>query len=295
VGQYNSLSQEATVRTIGFAALSISFAVSVQAQPEKGQPQYVSSSGEAYYARPPLPDAENQVAEAEKKLASDPRNVELILALGNAQAGIWRIREALATSERGLEVASDSAALVSSRGHRHLTLRKLDSAQADLDLATELDDRIPEAWYYLAVVHYLNGSWDLAATAWERRIELSKDYADSLPPLDWLYMTYRRAGRHDDAARLLSKVESEKELSGGASIYQNRLLFYKGVKSEADVAAAMTDDVTTATLSYGLGNWYVYQASDRKKAREYFEKTIGTSAWVALAFIAAERDLARLP
>jgi tetratricopeptide (TPR) repeat protein len=274
------------VRIIALAAFSISLAWGGQ------DPQYVSPSGKAYSA---APDEKNQVAEAETKLASDPKNVELILALGNAQAGVRRIREALATAERGLEVAPDNAPLVASRGHRHLTLRQVDKAQADLERATTLDESIPEAWYYLAVTHYLNGRWDLAASAWEKRLDLSKDYADSLPPTDWLYMTYRRAGRHDDAARLLSKVEAEKELSGGAAIYQNRLLFYKGVKSEADLQAAMSDDVTTATLAYALGNWYLYQATDAKKAREYFEKAVATSGWVALAFIAAERDLTRLP
>jgi tetratricopeptide (TPR) repeat protein len=274
------------MRTIGLAAISISLAWGVQ------DPQYVSPSGKAYSA---LPDEKNQVAEAEKKLASDPKNVELILALGNAQAAIRRIREALATAERGLALEPENPSLVASRGHRYLTLREIEKAQSDLERATRLDPSIPEAWYYLAVTHYLNGRWDLAASAWEKRLDLSKDYADSLPPTDWLYMTYRRAGRHDDAARLLSKVEAEKELTGGASIYQNRLLFYKGAKSEKDLVAAMSDDVTTATLSYALGNWYLYQASDAKKAREFFEKAVDTPGWVALAFIAAERDLTRLP
>jgi tetratricopeptide (TPR) repeat protein len=274
------------VRTIGLAAISIWLAWGAQ------DPQYVAPSGKAYSA---IPDEQDEVAEAEKKLASDPKNVELILALGNAQAGIRRIREALATAERGLALEPDQASLVASRGHRHLTLREIEKAQADLERATRLDASIPEAWYYLAVTHYLNGRWDQAASAWEKRLALSKDYADSLPPTDWLYMTYRRGGRNDDATRLLSRVEAEKELSGGASIYQNRLLFYKGLKSEADLEAAMSDDVTTATLAYALGNWYLYQASDAKKARAYFEKAVATSGWVALAFIAAERDLTRLP
>lgn len=267
----------------------LSFAFVAKAQDEK--PQYVSPSGKSYFARP---DAESPVAEAEKKLAADSKNASLNLALSNAQAGIWRIREALATCERGLELEPDNAALIATRGHRYLSLRELDRAQADLERATRLDNRIPEAWYYLAIVYYLNGRWDEAVSAWQKRLALSKDYADSLGATDWLYMTFNRAGRHDDAARLLEKVEKEQQVTGGASIYQNRLLFYKGAKSEAEVTAAMTDDVAVATLSYGLGNWYLYHGNS-EKAREYFEKSIASAAWVALAFIAAEKDLTRLP
>jgi len=255
---------------------------------QDGQPQYVSPAGKAYEARP---DAQNQVAEAEKKLAADPKNATLILALGNAQAAIWRIREALATCNRGLELEPENALLIQSRGHRYLTLRELDRAEAELSRAARLDEKIPEAWYYLAIVHYVNRRWDAAIAAWEKRIALSKDYADSVGAKDWLYMTYRRAGRHEDAARLLEKVEKEQAVTGGAAIYQNRLLFYKGAKTEAELNAAMTDDVTTATLSYGLGNWYLYQAGNKEKAREYFEKSVASAAWVALAFIAAEKEL----
>jgi tetratricopeptide (TPR) repeat protein len=108
-------------------------------------------------------------------------------------------------------------------------------------------------------------------------------------------MTYLRAGRKDEASRVLSRVEAERELEGGASIYQTRLLFYKGVKTEAEVVSRMTDALSEATLSYGLGNWYLYHEGDAEKARKYFERALATDAWTSLGFIASELDLARLP
>ncbi len=259
---------------------------------QESNPQYVSPSGKKYYARS---DDRNQVAEAEAKLAADPSNIDLLLALGDAQAGIGRVREALETCRRGLALAPDHAALALSCGQRHLVLRNLERARQELERATSLDEKMRLAWLHLAVVHYLEGDLTRSASAWERILEMDPDYVLAIPPLDWLYMTYLRAGRKDDAARLLSRVEAKRDIKGGAAIYQTRLLFYKGVESEAEVVSEMTDDLAEATLSYGLGNWYRHERGDPKKAREYFERALATGAWTSLGFIASEQDLARLP
>ncbi|HSE99040.1 MAG TPA: hypothetical protein VLD57_12300, partial [Blastocatellia bacterium] len=77
-------------------ALALAFAVSALAQ-TMGTPEAVSPSGAKFYAQP---DEKGQVAEAEKKLAADPRNLDLIIALGIEQARIWRYRDAIATYTR---------------------------------------------------------------------------------------------------------------------------------------------------------------------------------------------------
>src|SRR6266404_444229 len=53
----------------------------------------------------PLPDEKGVVAEAQKKLAADPKNVKLILELANAQAAVWRMDDAIATYSEGLKLA----------------------------------------------------------------------------------------------------------------------------------------------------------------------------------------------
>ncbi|MGH9337101.1 MAG: serine hydrolase, partial [Vicinamibacteria bacterium] len=256
------------------------------------EPQYVSPSGESYFARP---DDRNVVADAEKELAADPTSIDRIIALGNAQAAFGRMREAIEACRHGLEIAPDHAGLATSCGQRYLVIRDLSRARKELERAIEIDERMPLPWHHLGVVSYLEGEWDRSAVEWEKGLERTPDYVDSLPAVDWLYMTYQRSGRVEDAARILSRVEEERDIQGGEAIYQKRLLFYRGSKSEAELVASMTDPLSESTFAYALGNWYLYHRKDEKRGREYFERAASTSAWTSLGFIAAEADLARLP
>jgi hypothetical protein len=51
--------------------------------------------------------------------------------------------------------------------------------------------------------------------------------------------------------------------------------------------------VQVATLSYGVGNWYLVRG-DIAKARPWFERSVATSGWPAFGFIASEAELRRL-
>jgi ketosteroid isomerase-like protein len=55
---------------------------------------------------------------------------------------------------------------------------------------------------------------------------------------------------------------------------------------------ADTAGTQVATLSYGLGNWYLVRG-DSAKARAWFERAVQSGGWAAFGFIAAERELAR--
>ena len=84
-----------------------------------------------------LPDDEN-VTTARRKLAADPKNVALVLALSKAEAGRRQYREAVATCTKGLSAAPQNADLYVERGHRELGLREFGPAMEDLKRATEL-------------------------------------------------------------------------------------------------------------------------------------------------------------
>lgn len=86
----------------------------------QNQPEVISPLGEKFYSQP---DEKGLVAEAEKKLAADPRNIELIIALGRAQATVWRFRDAIAAYTRGIEMDPNNAMLYRHRGHRYITTR----------------------------------------------------------------------------------------------------------------------------------------------------------------------------
>jgi tetratricopeptide (TPR) repeat protein len=251
-------------------------------------PQYVSPGGKKYYAQA---DEKNAVAEAQKKLDADPKNVDLMVALGDAYAGIWDHRKATLIYDRALALAPDKALLYQQRGHRHLSNREFDQARADLEKAVGLDPKLRDAWYYLGFLRYLSGDFAGAAEAYEKNVAMADKFETAIGGVDWEYMSLRRAGKDKEAARLLDRVTPDLKIEGNARLYFNRLLFYKGLKKEDELFAGQPTDIETTTLDYGVGNWYLYNGKP-DKARAYFEKAVSTSAWPALAFIASERELA---
>lgn len=79
-----------------------------------------------------------------------------------------------------------------------------------------------------------------------------------------------------------------------AAAYGKRLKLYRGeIGPDALFAPSDTGDVDVATLSYGLGNWYLVKG-DTVRARAAFERSIASGGWPAFGFIASEAELARL-
>src|SRR3989442_5516042 len=89
------------------------------------------------------------VARAESALATDPRNVERIIALGVAQSGVRQFREAIETFTRGLTIAPNDPMLYRLRGHRQLSVRELDRAMDDLTRGFQLDSTNYGVLYHL--------------------------------------------------------------------------------------------------------------------------------------------------
>ena len=77
--------------------------------------------------------------------------------------------------------------------------------------------------------------------------------------------------------------------------YGQRLKLYRGeIAPDAVITAADTGDVAIATLTYGVGNWYLVNG-DTTRAREWFQRSIASGGWPAFGFIISEIDLRRLP
>jgi tetratricopeptide (TPR) repeat protein len=255
------------------------------------EPQYVSAAGRKYYAPP---DAQGQIAEARKKSDAEPQNVALLIALGDACAAGLNHREAIKVYDRAFALDKANALLHQQRGHRYLSIRHFDQARADLEQAVAMDAKLTSAWYYLGLLEYLAGRFDQAAAAYEKNLALQDgDVTRGIAAVDWLYMSYRRGQQEEKAQRLLERVTPDLKIEGNPRLYFNRLLFYKGLKTEAELLAGTPSDVELTTLLYGIGNFHLY-GGDKARARASFERAVGTSAWSALAFIAAENDLAQL-
>ncbi|MFY9607221.1 MAG: tetratricopeptide repeat protein [Blastocatellia bacterium] len=249
-------------------------------------PEVVSPLGARFYAQP---DEKGVVAEAEKKLAAEPKNMELIIALGRAQASVWRYRDAIASYTRGIQMDPDQARLYRHRGHRYISTRQFDKAIADLERAAMLNGKDFDIWYHLGLAYYLKGKFARAAEAYEKcRAVAEKD--DSLIAVsDWLYMSYRRQGKTSQGARVLERITPDLKVEENKA-YFDRLMFYKGLKKESDVINDKMTDLEIATVGYGIANWHLYNG-DKAKAKEQFQRIVSGKYWPAFGFIAAETEL----
>ena len=269
--------------------LVLLIAALVSAAQTSGEPEVVSPSGVKFFSQP---DEKGVVVEAEKKLAADPKSIELIIALGRAQATVWRYRDAIATYTRGLTIDPNNAMLYRHRGHRYITTRQFDKAVADMERASKLNDKDFDIWYHLGLAYNLKGRFADAAAAYEKAYAVADKDDSRIAASDWLYMSYRRAGDKTSAARALDRITPDMKVEENKS-YFDRLMLYKGLKKETEILTDKLTDLEIATIGYGIANWYLYNG-DHSKAKELFQRITSGKYWPAFGFIAAETDLTRM-
>jgi tetratricopeptide (TPR) repeat protein len=251
------------------------------------QVQYRSPAGVEYRAQADS----GPIARAERALAADPRNVDLIIALGTAQSGARQFREAIQTFTRGIEIAPNNALLYRWRGHRYLSVRELDRALADFDRGLRIDSTVYGIWYHLGIVRFARGEFSQAAEAFARGQPRAPDAGELAGSTDWLWMSLMRAGKANEARAMLARRPDSLPVSNA---YTRRLQLYRGeITPEQVFTPADTADVQVATLSYGLGNWYLVRG-DTARAKTYFERAVRSAGWPGFGFIMSEVELRRL-
>jgi tetratricopeptide (TPR) repeat protein len=268
--------------------LAVLAAASASTTPVASQSvQYRSPAGVEYRSQADT----GAIARAEAALAADPRNIDRIIALGVAQSGVRQFREAIQTFTRGLEIAPNHAMLYRWRGHRYLSMREFDRAMNDLTRGSRIDSTNYGIWYHLGIVRYARGDFAGAAEAFRRAQPRAPDAGELAGATDWLWMSLSRAGHAAEAQAMLDRWPDSLPTTNA---YAQRLKLYRGqVTPDQVITAADTGDVQLATLSYGIGNWYLLRG-DTTTARSWFEKSVASGGWPAFGFIISEIELRRL-
>ena len=231
------------------------------------------------------------VARAERALAADPRSIQRFIALGTAQSGARQMQEAVQTFTRALAIAPNDPMLYRWRGHRNLSVRNFDGAMADLTRGYGLDSLNYGILYHLGVLRFVGGDFNAAADAFRRAQPRAPDGGELAGATDWLWMSLQRAGRASEAVAMLARRPDSLPTTAA---YAKRLRLYRGeLTPDALFAPSDTGDVDVATLSFGLGNWYLVKG-DTARARTQFERSVRSGGWPAFGFIASERELLRL-
>lgn len=272
-------------------------------------------------AAPALPPAERAAAEArlaqaQNDVERDP-SLENTIWYGRRAAYLYQFQRAIAIYSAGIARFPEAYQLYRHRGHRLISTRRFTAAIADFEHAAALaegkpvevePDGIPNQlnrplsnshfniWYHLGLAYYLSGAFDQAIAAYRRCLEFCDNDDSTVATIDWLYMSYRRNGRHAAAAELLTRITPDMEIIEDQA-YHKRLLMYKGLLTPNDLMPAATDadtdELTIVTQGYGVGNWHLYHGATGA-ALAIFQRILYSSSWSAFGYIAAEVEVANV-
>lgn len=253
---------------------------------------------------------------AARNAASDP-SVDNFIWYARRKGYLGRYKDAVDALTIALEKFPSDARLYRHRGHRLITLRCFDDAVRDLEKAAALTkgksdeiepDGIPNAkniptstlqsniWYHLGLAYYLKGDLKMALKAYERCAKVSKNNDMRVATAHWQYMTLRRMGRIESAAKLLVQYRGNIEVIENDE-YLTLIRLYRGERNAKDLDKSFGGEAKTlgsASLGYGLGNWYFY-IGETEKGLDIFRKIVDGDQWASFGYIAAEAELARQP
>jgi tetratricopeptide (TPR) repeat protein len=275
------------------------------------EPQSYSLSGKPLYSVPPDPESLAKSDSIIRFIQSKHILLENdFIEIGKQLVATARYKEAVENYTLGLNQFPKSFKLLRLRGHRYLTLRKLDLVVIDLLKARELIKSQPDVWevdgegkktdtyqhqieYHLGVYYFLTKSYKKSVTAFEKSLAEAHDSKEIVGTTDWLYNAYQRNGQQKEAEKLLSTIASDYSTDHDQA-YFRRVMLYKGViKPNELVDEALPIEkmsIQDVTKLYGLANWYGFHGN-KQKSKELYAKIIQSTSWPAFAFLASEMAL----
>lgn len=259
---------------------------------------------------------ETQLAEARAAYKANPNDPDAIIWLGRRLAYPGRFREAIDVFSEGIRKFPNDARFYRHRGHRYITLRRMDLAIKDFRRAASLikgkpdevePDGQPNArniptstlqfniWYHLGLAYYLTGDFQKALASYRECLKVSKNPDALVATTHWQYMTLRRLNKNREANRLLNAVGTGLEIIENDGYYQ-LLLMYKGLVGPKWLLERVSKQPAGAgshSVLYGIGSWYL-DNGQRDEAMAIFKTILSTDQWPSFGFIAAEADFERL-
>jgi len=280
--------------------LTIALLLALSAQPAPAPARTALDEANALFQKQ---ENEKALEAYERAIALEPSNPDGYIGRGRTLARLRRYDEALASYGEALKRKPDDAMALRYRGHNYINVRKIDLALADLTRADAIaraaagkDLRITDEYgidYHLGLARYLSGDFSGAAAAFGACERVSKTDEERVGCLAWMYPSLRRAGKDADAAQVLGKVTPGMKVTESAA-YLDRLLLFKGTKTEEEVAKRMSEgSLQASTVGYGIGVWHLLNGRP-DRAREYFQKATATDATYAFGSIAADTELRRM-
>lgn len=233
------------------------------------------------------------LAAYDRAIALDGKNADFHHARGRALARLQRQAEAVESCSKALTLRADDAATLIDRGHYYINLKKLDLALVDLNRVEAMKKDDYGLFYHLALARYLTGDYAKAAQTYDGCLRTAQTPDNRTSCQAWQYLALARAGRKADAQKLLDAFAPEPNQAPSA--YIDRLLLFKGAKTEEEIAKTMAKDaIQLPTVAYSIGIWHLLNGREQK-AREYFEMAVTPPAQqTAFGAVASSVELGRM-
>lgn len=246
-----------------------------------------------------------------------PDSEEAIIWYGRRLGYLTRYEDAIAVYTEGLKTHPASYRLLRHRGHRYISVRKLDLAILDFERAAVLAgdaplrteaDGVPNQrktpigntqgniWYHLGLARYLKGDLDGALLAYDQRfLKTDRNDDNHVSTAYWRFIILSRLNRPEAAKASVAHITASMDVIENQT-YWDLALLYKGERSVDQIApkndGVHSDAVTNSTLSYGL-SMQRWMQGETAKAQAMWQGIIAShTATSAFGYIAAEAELA---
>jgi dipeptidyl aminopeptidase/acylaminoacyl peptidase len=285
----------------------------------RGRVEAISLFGDSLVPPAPSPAARatltRNLATAQAAYDKAPDNADSLIWLGRRIAYLGRFNDAMRVYSEGIEKHPNDARMYRHRGHRYISVRRLDDAIADFERAVTLirgkpdevePDGQPNArniptstlqsniWYHLGLAYYLKGDFESALRAYREDMKVATNPDMLVAVSHWLYMTLRRLNRANEAAQVLTAINRDMDIIENQS-YHRLLLLYKGELTADDLLKREgATDLDLVSMGYGVANWHLYNGR-RAEADAVLRRVLGVkSQWAAFGYLAAEAEWKRL-
>ena len=294
---------------------------------DAGGGQGVTPLGVPMSPRTPNAAEEERIRAADEALAGAPDSLLLVLEAASAREAVWRYADAVALYRQAAVRHPDSWRLPLGMGHRLIRLRRTGEALAALERSLALDPEGFNAHYLLGLARYLRGDYAGAVDVYQACLDLAEaggaespqgdprtcrdvanDPASRVALTSWMYRAMGRAGRREEAARLVEGIPEgmdipnlSAELYPGSPIppddnthYYLTLLFYRGLMSEdAVLSDPRVSEGQWPTVAYGVAAYHLVEG-DTARAVQLLDSIVAQPYWARLGHVAAEADLLQI-
>lgn len=249
----------------------------------------------ASFVRCVVPEtADIQAASA--AVAANPESGDAWMKKGHALAKVSMMREAEECYAMAISCDPFNWEYYRHRAHRFLSCWRFEDAAADFVIASRLNPNDWNVFYHLGLSYFLLRDYAKAAKAYARCYELTDADPELIAVTDWYYMTLKRLGNDEEAAKILGAHHRPHE-----SGREHRLLCasadVQGLEEAGRAAVHRPEEVTALeliTMGFGIANYFL-QNGQPDKAYDLMERVVKAGdendCYFAFAYLASKVDL----